>query len=160
MTRWLSISGLVFALDQFTKHIVINNLYYGERIDVLPFFQWVRFHNEGAAFSFLASAGPWKHWFFVTLGGLVAVYLIWELARLKQEERHLGLVFSLILGGALGNVCDRLLHGHVIDFIYFSYAGYSFPAFNIADMSLFFGAAIWIFFMIIEYRQGKDAHRS
>ena len=87
----------------------------------------------------------------------MAGYLVWELYRLKQAERHLGWVFALILGGALGNVCDRLVHGHVIDFIFFSYQGYSFPAFNVADMSLFCGAALWIVFMLLEYRQAKSA---
>ena len=157
MIRWLSVSAVVLVLDQVTKHIIIDLFRYGERLEILPFFSWVRFHNEGAAFSFLAGAGPWKHWFFIGIGVVVIAYLLYELKRLAPEERLLGLVFALILGGALGNVTDRLLHGHVIDFIFFSYGGYSFPAFNVADMSLFFGASIWIFLMIREYREGQQA---
>ena len=157
MLKWFSIAGVTLLLDQLTKWIVVSNLMYGERIDVLPFFQWVRFHNPGAAFSFLADAGPWKHWFFVTLAAGFSVYLVYELYRLKPEERALGWVFSLILGGALGNLADRLNHGHVIDFIFFSYEGYSFPAFNLADSALFCGAALWIILMIREYRMHREA---
>ncbi|MEM6999900.1 MAG: signal peptidase II [Pseudomonadota bacterium] len=150
-------SVLVLAVDQWTKYIIVSNFVYGERVQVLPFFEWVRFHNEGAAFSFLATAGPWKHYFFVALAIGFSIYLVYELARLKAEEASLGWVFALILGGALGNVTDRLVHGHVIDFIFFSYQGTSFPAFNIADSSLFCGAALWVILLIIEYRQTRAA---
>ena len=155
MIKWFSIAGTSFALDQLTKYVVVSTFRYGEQMQVLPFFSWVRFHNEGAAFSVLANAGAWKHWFFVALAIGFSGYLIYELRRLKPEEQALGWVFSLILGGALGNVTDRLVHGHVIDFIFFHYGQYSFPAFNIADSSLFCGAALWILLMIAEYRQSK-----
>ncbi|MFT7654599.1 MAG: signal peptidase II [Limisphaerales bacterium] len=156
MIKWLTIAGTALVLDQLSKSYIVANFAHGERLNVLPFFSWARFHNEGAAFSFLASAGPWKHWFFVLLGIGFSIYLIYELRRLKPEEQPLGWVFSLILGGALGNVTDRLLHGHVIDFVYFHYQGYSFPAFNVADSSLFCGAVLWIFLMIQDARRSKE----
>ena len=155
MIKWLFIAGCSWLLDQLTKFIVVQNFVHGEQMQVLPFFSWVRFHNEGAAFSVLASAGPWKHWFFVLLAAGFSIYLLYELYRLKEDEQPLGWVFALILGGALGNLTDRLLHGHVVDFIFFNYQGYSFPAFNLADSSLFCGAALWILLIIREYRQGK-----
>ena len=159
MLIWITIAASVLLLDQVTKYIVTSTLAYQEAVYVLPFFNWVRYHNPGAAFSFLASAGPWKHWFFVGLGTAFSVYLIYELKRLKPQERALGYVFSLILGGALGNVTDRLNHGHVIDFIQFHYAGWAFPAFNVADSALFCGAALWILLMILEYRQARRPDR-
>ena len=155
LTKWLIIATISLVLDQLSKGYIVANFAYREQQNVLPFFSWVRFHNEGAAFSFLASAGPWKHWFFVLLAIGFSAYLIYELRRLKPEEQLLGWVFSLILGGALGNVTDRLLHGHVIDFIYFHYDGYTFPAFNVADSSLFCGAVLWIWLMIQEARRSK-----
>ena len=157
MIRWLSIAFLVWLFDQLTKFYVISVLAYQEQVRVLPFFSWVRFHNEGAAFSFLANAGEWKFYFFVILGFGFSAYLIYELKRLKPEEYPLGWVFSLILGGALGNVTDRLVHGHVIDFIYFNYDAYAFPAFNVADSALFCGAVFWIWLMLNEYRRERSA---
>ena len=160
MTKWLGIALASITLDQVTKAIVVANFIHGEQVRVLPFFSWVRFHNPGAAFSFLADAGEWKHYFFVTLGVAFSAYLIYELRRLKPEEWPLGWVFSLILGGAIGNVIDRLHHGHVIDFIFFNYEQYAFPAFNVADMSLFCGAALWILLMIAEYRSSRTRQTS
>ncbi len=160
MTKWMSVALLSYVVDQLTKYVVVANFEYGERLQVLPFFSWVRFHNEGAAFSILADAGAWKRWFFVSLAIGFSAYLIYELKNLKPSEQSLGWVFSLILGGALGNVSDRLVHGHVIDFIYFHYGPYSFPAFNIADSSLFCGAALWILLMIREYQQARLAQRN
>lgn len=157
MLKWLAVAGTVWVLDQITKAYIVANFQYQEFVNVLPFFSWVRFHNEGAAFSFLADAGAWKHWFFITLGIGMSAYLIYELKRLKPEEQPLGWVFSLILGGAMGNVTDRLVHGHVIDFIYFNYETYAFPAFNLADSALFCGAALWIWLMFSEYRRGAQA---
>lgn len=155
MLKWLGVAGVSCGLDQATKAFIVSNFSYGEQLKVLPFFSWVRFHNEGAAFSVLASAGAWKHWFFVLLALGFSAYLVYELWRLKPEEQNLGWVFALILGGALGNVTDRLVHGHVIDFVYFNYQAYSFPAFNVADSSLFCGAALWILLMIREYQQRR-----
>ncbi len=155
MIRALIIAVSVWVLDQVTKFIIVSNFAYRDVVEVLPFFNWVRYHNPGAAFSFLADAGPWKHWFFVCLGAAFSAYLIYELKRLKPEEELLKYPFGLILGGAIGNVTDRLVHGHVIDFIEVHYGGWYFPAFNVADSALFCGAALWIVLMIKDYRQAK-----
>ena len=155
LAGWLSIAGVVLLIDQLTKYVVVSELYYAERIQVLPFFAWVRWHNEGAAFSFLAQSGGWQRWFFVILALAFSAYLLWELARLPRTEKALGWVFSLILGGALGNMVDRWSNGYVVDFLLFHYTHYEFPAFNVADTALFCGVALWILLMILEYRQAK-----
>lgn len=157
MVKWLSVAGAVLALDQFTKYLVVSNMFHREEIFVWPVFSLVRWHNEGAAFSFLADAGGWQHWFFVILATGFSIYLLWELYKLKEEEQQLGWVFSLILGGALGNLADRLNHGYVVDFLFFHWDEYGFPAFNVADSSLFCGAAFWILLMILDYRRTKTA---
>ena len=155
MIKWLSLAGLVVFLDQLTKYVVVTQLAYQERIQVLPFFDWVRWHNEGAAFSFLSSAGGWQRWFFVLLACGFAVFIVYELRRLPPGDKWMGCVYALILGGALGNLVDRLNHGYVVDFILVHYESYYFPAFNVADSSLFCGAALWILLMIAEYRDKK-----
>lgn len=152
MIKWLSLSALVLALDQWTKWIITTHFFLNERMDVLPFFSWVYWTNDGAAFSFLAGAGGWQRWFFVVLACVFSIYLIYELSRLPKEERAMGWVFGLILGGALGNLVDRWMNGYVVDFIFFNYQQYSFPAFNVADSALFCGAALWIIVMILEHR--------
>ncbi len=160
MSKWLGLAGLVLALDQLSKWYVVNTLAYLERVDVTSFFQWVHWTNPGAAFSFLADAGGWQKWVFVALALAFSAYLIYEIYRLPEDERALGWVFGLILGGALGNLTDRLYRGEVVDFIYFHYQQYGFPAFNIADSSLFCGAVLWIFLMFREYRQARAQERA
>ena len=157
MISWLSVAGTVWVLDQLTKLAVTSNLAYRDEIVIWPVFSLVRWHNEGAAFSFLADAGGWQHWFFVLLATGFSIYLIVELYRLKPEEQSLGWVFALILGGALGNLADRLNHGYVVDFLFFHWREYGFPAFNVADSALFCGAAFWIVLMILDYRRAKTA---
>ena len=146
----------LFLADQGTKWIVVNELVYGERIQVLPFFAWVRWHNAGAAFSFLADAGGWQRWFFVVIGLGFSAYVVRELSRLTLAERWMGLVYGLILGGALGNLYGRLVNGYVVDFILVHYEQHIFPAFNVADSALFCGVVIWIVLMIAESRAAKN----
>jgi len=155
MTKWLGLAGLVVIIDQLTKWWVVETLVLGERIQVLPFFAWVRWHNTGAAFSILADAGGLQRWFFVALAVAFSGYLIYELSRLPAGERLMGWVFGLILGGAIGNMIDRAVNGHVVDFVLVHYEQHIFPAFNVADSALFCGAAVWIFVMIMEARQDK-----
>ncbi len=155
MGKWLAIAGSVWACDQASKQIVINSLNYLDEVVVFPVFSWVRWHNEGAAFSFLADAGGWQHWFFVVLATGFSIYLLVELYRLEAKDKHLGWFYALILGGALGNLTDRLNHGYVIDFLFFHWEEHGFPAFNIADSSLFCGAALWILMMLLEYRRSR-----
>ena len=111
----------------------------------------MRWHNDGAAFSILAGSGGWQRWFFVSLAAAFTVFIIYELRKLPVGDRLMGLVYGLILGGALGNGIDRLLHGYVVDFIRFHYERWGFPAFNVADIALFIGASLWIFLLFMEF---------
>lgn len=155
MTKWLGLAGLVWVADQLTKYWVVSTLTYQERIDVLPVLAWVRWHNDGAAFSFLSGAGGWQRWFFVCLAVGFAGFIMYEIYRLPKDEKAMGWVFGLILGGALGNLSDRLNHGYVVDFVLVHYQQYNFPAFNVADSALFCGAAIWIVLMFLMRKQRK-----
>ena len=132
-------------------------LAYKARIQVLPFFAWVRWHNDGAAFSFLSGAGGWQRWFFIVLAVGFSAFILYELRRLTADDRFMGWVYGLILGGALGNLVDRLNYGYVVDFILVHYQSYYFPAFNLADSALFCGAALWILLMIAEYREKRSS---
>ncbi len=154
----LGVAAVIFALDQATKYWVVSQLAYQQQVPVLPFFSWVRWHNDGAAFSFLSGAGGWQRWFFIILAVGFSAFLIYELARLPKNEKVMGWVFSLILGGALGNLTDRVLNGYVVDFILVHYQQYYFPAFNVADSALFCGAALWILTMILQWRQQRRDH--
>ena len=155
MLRWFSISFLVVFLDQWTKSIAVDTMSLGERIPVFPYFSWVRWHNEGAAFSFLANAGGWQRWFFVALAVFFVAFLVNELRNLKERFSILHLVYTLIIGGALGNTIDRLVNGYVVDFILVHYDEYYFPAFNLADSALTLGALMWAVILIKEMVQEK-----
>lgn len=157
LARWIPLAVAVTVLDQATKAWVVSILAHGERVQVLPFFAWVRWHNEGAAFSFLASAGGWQRWFFIALALGFSLYVIWELARLSERERNLGWVYGLILGGAVGNLIDRIVHGHVVDFVLVHYQQHIFPAFNVADSALFCGVALWGLLLFQQFRNERDA---
>ena len=150
--RWLGLGFLVLVLDRWTKYVVVSELAYGDRIQVLPFFAWVRWHNPGAAFSFLAGAGGWQRWFFIVLGVGFCIYILWEMRRLRPSEKMLACVYALILGGALGNLWGRMVNGYVVDFILVHYQDYIFPAFNVADSALFCGVALWMVLIFREYR--------
>ena len=151
VARWLGLGGLVVALDQITKWYVVQNLRFGEEIPVLPFFSWVRWHNEGAAFSLLSDAGGWQRWFFVALGVGFVAFIVYELRRLPAQHRGMGWVYGFIVGGAVGNLIDRALVGHVVDFVLLHYGDNYFPAFNVADMALTAGAGLWIGILFIDY---------
>ena len=153
--RWLGLGFLVLLLDRLTKYVVVSELAYGDRIQVLPFFAWVRLHNPGAAFSFLADAGGWQRWFFIVLGVGFCIYVLWEMSRLRQSEKMLACIYALILGGALGNLWGRMVNGYVVDFILVHYQGYIFPAFNVADSALFCGVALWMVLIFREYRAAQ-----
>lgn len=153
MLKWLGLSAAIIAADQVTKQIAERSLELYERIPVIPgFWNWTLAYNEGAAFSFLAGAGGWQRWFFTVLALGVSIFLIGWLRKLQPTERWMSLSLSLVLAGALGNVIDRVIYGHVIDFIQWFYGDYYWPAFNIADSSIMIGAAI----MIIITLFGKD----
>lgn len=140
---WLGLAALVIVLDQISKLRVLSALKYGERIEVTPFFNLVLVFNPGAAFSFLSDAGGWQRWFFVVLALAVSVWLT-LLIRQHASERLLPLAAALILGGALGNVIDRIRFGAVVDFVDVHAAGWHWPAFNVADSAISVGVALLI----------------
>ena len=139
---WLWLSVLVILLDLSTKFIASNNLSYGVPVPVVPFFNLTLLHNTGAAFSFLADAGGWQRWFFAGLAVLVSAMLVVWLYRLPRADKWMACALSLVLGGALGNLYDRIMHGYVVDFIHLYYGSYHFPAFNIADCAITVGAVM------------------
>jgi signal peptidase II len=140
---WLAIAFAVSVLDQLTKTWIANTFQLGDARMVTPFFDIVRAHNRGAAFSFLNDASGWQRWFFIGLGIVAAGFIVWMLKR-HGGQRIFGWALALILGGALGNVIDRLLHGHVIDFIQVHWKSHYFPSFNVADSAITIGAALLI----------------
>ena len=151
---WLGIALIVVLLDQFTKTLIVGMFRLGDSHTVTSFFNIVRAHNTGAAFSFLAGAGGWQRWFFVGLGALAAVFIVWML-RSHGGQRLFSWALALILGGAIGNVIDRLLHGYVVDFIQVHYAGHYFPSFNVADSAISVGAACLILDELRRVRRGR-----
>lgn len=150
---WLGIAALVLLADQFTKVLMVSTYQLGEGFAVTSFFNIVRVHNEGAAFSFLASAGGWQRWFFTALGVVAAGVMVWMLKK-HPGQKLFGFAIACILGGAIGNVIDRVLYGYVVDFLDFYYAGIHFPAFNIADSGITVGAACLILDEVLRVRRG------
>lgn len=144
MVRWLVIAAAVLILDQATKVAADRWLGYHEPVAVIPFLNLTLSYNTGAAFSFLSDAGGWQRWFFIALALVVSAAVALWLSRLGPAERWTGLALSLVLGGALGNVLDRVIHGHVIDFIDFYVGDWHWPTFNIADSAISIGVAILI----------------
>ena len=141
LDRWLWLAGIVIAIDQISKWLVLAWLQPGDVIYVAPFFNWVLTFNPGAAFSFLSDAGGWQRWFFTALALTVAAWIVSVLRRHVGEFR-LSLALTLILAGALGNVIDRLRFGAVVDFIQWHAAGFYWPAFNVADSVISVGAVL------------------
>jgi signal peptidase II len=142
-TRWYALAALVIVLDQLSKWIVLGHIGYGESIHVAPFWNWVLAFNTGAAFSFLAGQPGWQRWFFTLLALAVSAWIAVMLHR--QPQRKLAsFALALIMGGALGNVIDRLRFGAVVDFIQWHAAGYYWPAFNIADAAICVGAVLLV----------------
>ena len=142
--RFLWISAIAFILDQWSKYTVIDSMSLYQSIQVLPFFNFTYVHNYGAAFSFLEMAGGWQRCFFTAIAFVVSVVILWWLKQSPRSQKMLPVAFAFILGGALGNVYDRLVHGYVIDFLDFYVNNYHWPAFNIADSAIFIGAALLI----------------
>lgn len=151
---WLGIAFIVILLDQFTKTLILGNFQLNDSRTVTSFFNVVRVHNSGAAFSFLAGASGWQRWFFAGLGFAASLFIVWML-RSHGGQRLFGWALALILGGAIGNVVDRLLHGHVVDFIQVHAGGWYFPSFNVADSAISVGAALLILDELLRVRRTR-----
>jgi signal peptidase II len=144
LTPWLLLSAVVVLLDQITKIAVERRFSFAERLSVIQgFFDLTLVYNKGAAFSFLASAGGWQRWFFIGLGSVAAIFLIYLLVK-HASQRLFCFGLAMILGGAIGNVIDRVWRGQVVDFLLVFYQGFYWPAFNIADSAITIGAACLI----------------
>ena len=155
-TRWLAWSSFIIVADQVTKFYIVGNLVYRQRIEIFSLLDITRLHNTGAAWSLLANAGGWQRWFFISLGIAVSALIVVWLTRLRvPDERMLAIGLASILGGALGNVIDRFVHGHVIDFIHAHYGPHYWPAFNVADMAITLGAALLIIDTFLASRRRK-----
>ncbi len=141
---WLLIAVAVVALDLWTKSLATQMLQYGRPVEILPVLDFTLLHNRGAAFSFLSSAGGWQRWVFTIIALAVSIVLVVWTLQLKPHERWLSVTLPLILGGALGNLYDRLTLGYVVDFVHFHWQGRYFPAFNIADAAITVGAIMMI----------------
>jgi signal peptidase II len=150
---WLGLALLVLLGDQITKIWIIGTYQLGDSLPLSSFFNLVRVHNNGAAFSFLAQAGGWQRWFFTGLGSVAAMLMIWLLTQ-HAGQKLFGFAIACVLGGAVGNVIDRVLYGYVVDFLDFHYAGIHFPAFNLADSAITLGAACLILDELLRVRRG------
>jgi signal peptidase II len=145
-TLWPLLSLVIVAADQVTKLMVVDSLTYLQRIPILPVLDLVRLHNTGAAFSFLADASGWQNWLFAGVAIVVSGAIFWWLVTLPEGGRRvLSLGLALVLGGAIGNLIDRVLYGYVVDFILFYYHEWSYPAFNIADTAITCGVGLILF---------------
>jgi signal peptidase II len=141
--RWLVVSAAVVAADLATKAWVSGSLAYGDVVTLTPFFNLVLTHNTGAAFSFLAGAGGWQRWFFTVVAIAISIVLVVMLRR-PHRDRLVPLALALVLGGALGNLWDRLALGHVVDFLQLHAWGYYWPAFNVADSAITVGVVLLV----------------
>lgn len=157
MLKWIWLAVVVVILDQLTKYIASNSLVMFQPVAVMPMFNWTLMHNTGAAFSFLADAGGWQRWFFAVIAVVVSVVIVLWIKRLEQHEKWQAIALALILGGALGNVIDRIWLGYVVDFIQVYYQQWYWPAFNIADSAIFIGVVMIIIDTIRESRAEKKS---
>lgn len=153
MSKYLSLSFLVLVGDQISKLVAVARLNYAEPLPLLSWFNLTLVYNRGAAFSFLSQAAGWQRWFFTAVGLVAVTIIVFWLRRLTDRERMAAAGLALILGGALGNLADRVRLGHVVDFIDWHYGGWHWPAFNLADAAITVGAALLILDML--RRRGK-----
>ena len=151
---WLSIALLVVLADQFTKVLIVDYYALGDGFSVSSFFNIVRVHNHGAAFSFLASAGGWQRWFFTGLGVVATGMMVWMLKK-HPHQKLFGFAIACVLGGAVGNVIDRVLYGYVVDFLDFHHSGIHFPAFNLADSAITLGATCLILDELLRVKRSR-----
>lgn len=151
---WLGLALAIVIADQLTKVLILDSYRLGDSTYITSFFNIVRAHNTGAAFSFLAGASGWQRWFFTTIGLTAAVFIIW-LLRSHAGQKLFSFALACVLGGAIGNVVDRLLHGYVVDFVQVHWRGWYFPAFNVADSAITVGAACLILDELLRVRRTR-----
>lgn len=154
MWPWLAWAVLLMGADQITKTLILNHYQLGDSTFITSFFNIVRAHNTGAAFSFLSDAGGWQRWLFTGIGVAATIFIVWQL-RAHPGQKLFSFALSSILGGAVGNVVDRLMHGYVVDFLQFHYAGWYFPSFNLADSAITVGAACLILDELLRVRRER-----
>ena len=152
MLQWLGLAFIILLVDQFTKVLIMGSYHLGDSTYVTSFFNVVRAHNSGAAFSFLAGASGWQRWFFTIIGFVAAAVIIWMLHS-HAGQKLFSFAMACILGGAIGNVIDRMAHGYVIDFLDFHWHGMHFPAFNVADSAITLGAICLILDELLRVRK-------
>ncbi len=160
LALWLGLALLVIVLDQLTKTLILGSFQLNDTRPITSFFNLTRHHNTGAAFSFLAGASGWQRWFFIGLGFLATGFIVWMLKKYPAQKLFCFAV-TMIMGGALGNVIDRALHGYVVDFLQFRFAllepifrGGYFPTFNVADSAITLGAVLLIVDEILRVKRG------
>ena len=154
MLPWLGLALIILIADQFTKIMITGYYKLGDSTYVMGFFNVVRAHNVGAAFSFLAGASGWQRWFFTGIGAVAALFIVWML-RSHSGQKLFAFALACILGGAMGNVIDRLAYGYVVDFLQFHYAGWYFPSFNLADSAITIGAGALILDEVLRVRRAR-----
>jgi len=153
--HWYALAALIVVLDQLSKWVVLGNITQGEVIYVTSFWNWVLTFNPGAAFSFLADQPGWQRWFFTVLALAVSGWIAFELKK-HPEQKLMALALTLVMGGALGNVIDRVRFGAVVDFIQWHAAGFYWPAFNVADSAISVGAVLLIIASLTHKEQKAD----
>ena len=142
MLVWLWLSALVIVVDQITKRVIDSAMQLHQTIELIPYFQLTYMRNQGAAFSFLSGAGGWQRWFFIGLAIVASVFIFVWLRKLDTSRRREAVAWALVLGGALGNLIDRILYGYVIDFLDVYVGDWHWPAFNVADSAITVGVAL------------------
>jgi signal peptidase II len=151
---WLALSLAVLIADQFTKVLIVGYYHLGDAVTITSFLDIVHAQNTGAAFSFLAAASGWQRWFFTAIGVVAAIFIVWML-RSHAGQKLFSFALAAILGGAIGNVLDRLLRGSVVDFVQVHWQGWYFPAFNVADSAITVGAACLILDELLRVRRTR-----
>lgn len=144
MLRFVWVAVVVLAFDQLTKFLAVDYLIRHSEIHLAPFLNLVLIHNTGAAFGFLSNAGGWQNIFFIIVAVTASIFILWMSWRLSAKDKLLATGLMLVLGGALGNLTDRLIHGYVVDFIDVYYGAWHWPAFNMADSAITIGAALLV----------------
>lgn len=157
LLRWLALAVLVIVLDQWSKSAISGHFLYGELLPLTDFFSLVLAHNPGAAFSFLGDAGGWQRWLFTAIA-LGASAWILALLRRHADQPRFCFGLALVLGGALGNLIDRIAYGYVVDFLYFHWDAHYFPAFNLADSAISAGAALLLWDSFSLAKEKNDGH--